>query len=108
MASGWRAAELEHHVGAPALAGDPRAPPVLPAQVGEDGQQIVGEGGEVVAVVGLVRLAVAPLVDGGDRVAGGGEAAGHPVPEPGVRRQPVHEQHGDRPAPRDRWSGRGA
>ena len=101
--------QLEDHVGAPALAGDPRAPPVLPAEVGEHGQQIAGQGGEVVAVVGLVRLPVAPLVHGGDGVAGGGEPVAPPRPR-GGRSRPAR----GRAAPgiagpsSDRWSGRGA
>ena len=75
--------QLQDHVGPPALAGHPGAPVVPPAEIGEHGEQVVGQGGEVVAVVGLVRPAVAALVDGGHRVAGARPAGRPPRPTGG-------------------------
>jgi hypothetical protein len=66
----------------------------MPAQFGQDGQQIRSQGGKVVAAVGLVRLPMTALVDGGHRVPGGRQSFGYSVPEAGVRSQPVHQQNG--------------
>ena len=82
------------HRGAGRPAPAPRWPPQLwPATQGrrspchprsaEHGQQVIGEGGEVVAAVGLVGPAVAPLVDGGDRMAGARPARRPPRPTVG-------------------------
>ena len=49
-------------------------------------------GGEVVAVVGLGRAAVAALVDGDHGVARGGQRCRDAVPEAGVRGEAVDEQ----------------
>ena len=69
VASGWRTASSRATLAPqlwPATQGSRSVPP---AESVEHGHQVVGQGGEVVAVVGFVRLAVAALVDRGDRVA---------------------------------------
>lgn len=59
-----------------------------------DGDQVIGQRGEVEAVVHLARQAVAALVDRHDPVSTRGQFGGHPAPQLGIGREAVDQQEG--------------
>ncbi len=73
--------EFDDDVGTPRLTRHERLVPLH----GIDEQcEIVGDGGDVVAVVGLGRVTMATLIDRNDGMACLGEPPRHAVPEPGI------------------------
>ena len=81
--------QLDGDVSSPRLADGDGA---VPSLVLDEHRQVVGQRGEVVAVVGLGAQAVTPEVDAGHRVPELAQPVGDAVPRARVRRQAVHEQ----------------
>jgi hypothetical protein len=86
--------KLKDDVAAHALTGHDRRS--APSQAGDNRHQIGNQSVEVVSVVRAGGHAVAPLVDGRDRMAGVAQQGSDAVPETSVRRQSVYQDDGGR------------
>lgn len=100
---GGAVGKFDHDVGSPRLTHHDG--PFESDRVNEE-MQIVGDGAHVESVVGFGAASVSTLVDRDDGMAEFHQLLGNAVPQPGVRRKAVHENHrrGREPsmiAPRD-------
>ena len=88
--------EIQDYATAPRLTGDDRAREIG-AQGGDESAQVLRDGGEVVAAVRFVRVAVATEIDRHGGPSGGGEPPRHSVPEPRIGGEAVNQQEGRLP-----------